>query len=125
MSQRGVSLVKRAALFFAAWLFLVPQALAGEHVRAASSSPTSPQPAPAPSARVWSRPVTFAVVPVTISVAVTKPAQPASEQVYVDLRSPDGRRRTFTVEGGPSAIQTQPVLVLRPGQSVTIRLVAK
>jgi hypothetical protein len=66
--------------------------------------------------------VTVAVVPVAITVAVTKPAQPRPEPVYVDLRGPDGQVRRFAVEGGREVIRTQPVMVLRPGQSVTVQV---
>jgi hypothetical protein len=66
-----------------------------------------------------------AVAPVTISVVVTEPVRPATEQMRVDLRGPDGQVRSFALEGGRDAIQSQPVVVLRPGESVTIRLAAK
>jgi hypothetical protein len=125
ISQHRISLVKRAVLFTTAFLLLAPQVLAGEHVRSANQSPSPAQPTPGIVPRVLPRPVTVAWTPVTISVAVTRPATPAPGEVLVDLRSPDGQRRTFSVEGGPSAIQTQPVLVLRPGESITIRLAAK
>ncbi len=127
MSQQRVSWAKHTVLLTAAFLLLAPEILAGEHVRAADN-PTAPTPRPAAPvtiARRFTPPVAVVVVPVTVSVAVTPPAKPAAEEVYVDLRGPDGQRRTFSVEGGPGAIRTQPVMVLRPGQSVTVRLALK
>jgi hypothetical protein len=41
----------------------------------------------------------------------------------VNLRSPDGQVRRFPVEGGLKAIEVTRV-VIRPGQSVTIRWMA-
>ena len=127
MSQHCVSWVKQAVLLTAALLLLAPEVLAGEHVRAAGSPKAAPPPTATPVtvARGFAQPVAVVVVPVTISVAVTKPAKPAAEEVYVDLRGPDGQSRTFSVEGGPGAIRTQPVMVLHPGQSVTVRLALK
>jgi hypothetical protein len=99
-------------------------AVAGEHVRSnpnwsgtQNSGPSSSQPAPAPVARL---------VPgrVAISVVVVTQPQPLSEPVYINLRGPDGEVRRFPVEGGRSAIQSSPAVVLRPGQSVTIRWLA-
>jgi hypothetical protein len=43
--------------------------------------------------------------------------------LVVSLRGPDGEVRRFPVEGGRSAIETYQV-VLRPGTSITIRLLA-
>jgi hypothetical protein len=100
-------------------------AVAGEHVRSnpnwsgtqnSSPSYSQPQPAPAPVVRL---------VPVRVAISVVAtPPQPAQEPVYVNLRGPDGQVRRFPVEGGRAAIQSAPVVVLRPGQSVTIRWVA-
>jgi hypothetical protein len=59
-----------------------------------------------------------------MSVVVTVPAQPTTEPVYVDIRGPDGQVRSYEVEGGREAIQYRQVVV-RPGGSVTIRLVAR
>jgi hypothetical protein len=60
---------------------------------------------------------------VAVGVQVTIPGQPAKAPVYVNLQGPDGQKRRFLVEGGREAIQTQQV-VIRPGQSVTLRWVA-
>ena len=59
-----------------------------------------------------------------VSVIVTTPVQPTAAPVYVDIRGPDGQVRRFPVEGGRAAIQAAPAVVLRPGQSVTIRWMA-
>jgi hypothetical protein len=109
----------KGAVLLAALLVAAPQVLAGGRVYAGRATPSS-QPAPAPVVRT--APV---VVPVTVSVVVTEPARSATEQMRVDLRGPDGQLRSFALEGGRDAIQSQPVLVLRPGQSLTIRLAAK
>jgi hypothetical protein len=42
--------------------------------------------------------------------------------VYVNLRGPDGQVRRFPVEGGRQAIQSPQVIVLRPGSTVTVRV---
>src|SRR5262249_34698982 len=64
-----------------------------------------------------------AVPPVTIAVSVAEPPQTATESAYVNLRGPDGQLRRFAVEGGREALSSR-VGVLRPGESVTIRLTA-
>jgi hypothetical protein len=64
------------------------------------------------------------VAPAPMSIAVTVPARPATEPVYVDLRGPDGQVRSYLVEGGQEAIQYRQIAV-RPGGSVTIRLAAR
>jgi hypothetical protein len=63
------------------------------------------------------------VRPAAVSIVVAPPAPVAEEPLSVDLRGPDGQIRRFPVEGGRAAIQTTQV-VLRPGESVTIRWVA-
>jgi hypothetical protein len=120
MLWRTVPFVKEVVLLGATFLLLVPQVLAGEHVRAGDRPTGQTQPASAPVARA--APVTIAVAPVTISVAVTTPSKLATDQVYVNLRGPDGQLRRFPIEGGRGAIQSPPVVVLRPGQSVTIHM---
>jgi hypothetical protein len=114
MSWRITSYVKDAALIGAVWFFLLPQVQAGDRVHAPTATVTYSQPTASPVARAGSSPV-------TISVVLPAPAQPTREQLTVNLRGPDGQMRRFPVEGGRSAIQTPPVLVLRSGQSVTIR----
>jgi hypothetical protein len=61
---------------------------------------------------------------VTLSVVVTPAPRPAVAPYYVDLRGPDGQVRRFPVEGGRAAIQAPPVVVLRPGETLTLRLQA-
>jgi hypothetical protein len=100
-------------LFAAAFLLTAPEVRAGV-VHTGSGSTTRPAPAPAPA----TRPVPQAV---TISVAVTAPAQAATEPAYTNLRGPDGLLRRFAVEGGREALSSR-VVVLRPGESLTIRL---
>jgi hypothetical protein len=61
----------------------------------------------------------------TISITKATASAPAREPVYVTLRGPDGQTRRFAVEGGPAAIEPVQAVVLRPGQSVTIRWVSR
>lgn len=117
MLGRGMLCVTKAALAAAAFLVAVPPLCAGDRVRASDRSTTPSQPASAPVAR----PLPLSA---RIAVVVSPSPQPPREQVYVDLRGPDGQMRRFPVEGGPTAIQTPQVMVLRPGQSVTIQWVA-
>jgi hypothetical protein len=112
MSRRSVSVVTFALV--AALLLTAPRALAGEHVRAGHQT-TRPQPAPVVVAR-------SAPAPVTISLTVPAPATPgAADGAYISLRGPDGQLRRFAVEGGAEAVSSR-VVVLRPGESLTIRL---
>jgi hypothetical protein len=113
------------ALLAAAGLLSPRVAVAGEHVRggdvvsAARATPRSspPQPTNAPVVRSAGFQVAVTVVP-------PAPTRPAKAPVYVNLRGPDGQTRRFLVEGGAAAIEA-PQLVLRPGQSVTIRFAAR
>jgi len=116
MARRSVPVLKGALGTLVAALLLGAPALAGDRVRAPSRPTTGAQPASAPVARVPAQPV-------TISFVVTQPSQPAREPLSVALRGPDGQVRRFVVEGGLSAIQYRQV-VLRPGQSVSIRWMA-
>jgi hypothetical protein len=122
MKRRVFSVTGVMVLVAAVSLLPPGGAVAGEHVRSspttqyASASYPQPQSAPAPAVRL-------VPVRVAISVAVTPP-QTAQDQVYVNLRGPDGEVRRFPVEGGRAAIQSSPAVVLRPGQSVTIRWMA-
>jgi hypothetical protein len=118
MWHRWVSWLKGAGLATAA-LLLAPPVLAGGgggtyHSTSRVVARSGPAPAPSVVAPAVARPV---------SVVVTIPPQPAKKPVYVNLRGPDGEARRFLVEGGRAAIQYRQ-LVLRPGQSVTIRWVA-
>jgi hypothetical protein len=111
--------VKGAALAAATLLLIAPQVHAGPAVRAGDAH-NAMQPSPPPQLV----PVIQVVqVPVLVSVAVTVVPQPAVESVQVNLRGPGGELRRFPVEGGRQAIQYEQI-VLRPGQSVTIRWVA-
>jgi hypothetical protein len=115
MFRRRVPFVKEAALVAAAFLLSAPLLSAGErvHTRARPAAPTQPAGPVAVAASATS----FAVV-----VTSTRPAEP----YYVTIRGPDGEVRRFPVEGGPAAIQYQSApVVLRPGESVTLRLVAR
>jgi hypothetical protein len=98
-------------------LVAATQALAGEHVRAGHAVITQSQPAPVVAARA-------AASTVTVSLAVPAQVPAPSEPAYISLRGPDGQVRRFAVEGGSEALATR-VVVLRPGESVTIRLAAK
>jgi hypothetical protein len=113
MSYSRIPFVKKVALVAAAFSLLSCDVLAGEHVRA-GSQPYRPEAAPAP---------VFRAVPYSTSVSVVvTPAQPKMESVVIGLRGPDGELRRFPLEGGRAAVQAP--IVLRPGQSVTIRWVA-
>jgi hypothetical protein len=61
---------------------------------------------------------------VTLSVVMAAPSRPEPESVVANLRGPDGKVRQFPLEGGRDAIQAPPQVVLRPGESVTIRWTA-
>ena len=119
MSRRSVSRVKGAALAAATLLLIAPQVHAGPAVRAGDAH-NAMQPSPPPQLV----PVIQVVqVPVLVSVAVTVARQPTKGSIEVNLRGPDGQLRRFPVEGGREAIEYEQI-VLRPGQSVTIRWVA-
>ncbi len=116
MAWRSVPFVKEAALVAAAFLLAIPPARAGDKEHGATRRTPSAQSA-------HTHVVRAAPQPAAISVVVTTPARPAQKPVYVDLLGPDGQVRRFLVEGGRAAIQFQQV-VLRPGQSLTIRWLA-
>jgi hypothetical protein len=48
---------------------------------------------------------------------------PEPAPVYVTVRGPDGELRRFPLEGGREAIQTRQIVV-RPGESATLQIVA-
>jgi hypothetical protein len=114
MSYRRVPCLKGAGLAAAALLLAPPVLAGGGGGTYHSARQVVARPAPAVVAPALARPV---------SVVVTIPPQPAKKPVYVTLRGPDGEVRRFLLEGGRAAIQYRQV-VLRPGQSVTIRWVA-
>jgi hypothetical protein len=107
---------KAALLSAAAFLLMAPQVVAGV-VHTGSQSTTRPAPVPAPAARQLPPPV-------TISVAVTAPAEAAPQPANLSLRGPDGQIRRFAVEGGADALPSR-VVILRPGESLTIPLAAR
>jgi hypothetical protein len=112
MSWRYVAFVTKAALLVAALLLAVPQVRAGDRDHAAK--PTAPRPQPVPIPVVRAMPQSMAV-----SVVVTMPVQPSKEQLYVNLRGPDGQVRRFPVESR-AAIQYRKVIV-HAGETLTIR----
>jgi hypothetical protein len=108
-------LVKAGALL-ATFLLAAPPMLAGDRVHAPSQPAPQSQPVTVRATRVTS-------ASVTIAVAVVDPTPAAPEAAYINLRGPDGQVRRFAVEGGREALASR-VVVLRPGESVTIRLAA-
>jgi hypothetical protein len=103
---------------FAVFVLSSATADAGEHVRSGGGTITrSSQPSPAPASVVRAAPIRM-----TIQVAPAAP-QPTKAPLEVNLRGPDGQVRRFPVEGGYAAIRWTQV-VIRPGQSVTIRWMA-
>jgi hypothetical protein len=91
-------------------------ALAGDRVRAAHYVIPPTRPVVATVVRPG--------VPVTIEIAVTTPVEPASDNAVIRLRGPDGQVRRFAVEGGPEALASR-IVILRPGESITLRLGSK
>jgi hypothetical protein len=118
MSGRSVFFVMGAALIAVVMLGPVPPVLAGPQYHAPQPTYQPLPPAPPPPTPHWGAST------VSVSVAVNPTPRPAPEPYYVNIRGPDGQVRRFPVEGGPAAIQSPSVVVLRPGQSVTIRWVA-
>jgi hypothetical protein len=112
---RIVAIAKAVLLSAAALLVLAPPVLGGV-VHSGNGSSSSPAPAPAPAVR----PPPAAV---TISIAVPMPAQDTAQSAYLNLRGPSGQVRRFAVEGGAEQLSAR-VVILRPGQSVTIPVVA-
>jgi len=116
MSRRNVSVVMTAALL-TAFLLTTSHGQAGEHVRAGNQVIIQTLPAPAFVARP-------APGPVSISITMAgAPATATNEAAYVNLRGPDGQLRRFAVVGGPQALSSR-VIVLRPGESLSIQWVA-
>jgi hypothetical protein len=60
---------------------------------------------------------------VIISVTPSAAAPAGGESASISLRGPDGQLRRFAVEGGAAELSSR-VIVLRPGESLTIRLTA-
>jgi hypothetical protein len=115
MAQRRLSFGKGVRLI-AALLLLTSSVLAGDRVHSPSPPPPEPKPTPAP--------VVYHTQPVTITIDVEKSAQPMKDSLTVRLRGPDGQVRRYPVEGGWKSIQIARPVVLRPGQTITIRWVA-
>jgi hypothetical protein len=113
MSWRCVCFLEQGVLFAASFLLLAPPVLAGEVVRAPKRPTTPSRPAPVPVVRAAPRPV-------ALVVSLRTPARAAPEPVDVELRGPDGSVRRFVLEGAHDVIQS-PQLVLRPGDSLTLR----
>jgi hypothetical protein len=104
-------------------VFLLPASLtAGDRVRSPSAPPAR-SPSVSYAQRTYS-PYRGASTQVTVSVASPTPSEPAPETGLVALRGPDGQVRRFAVEGGLTALQSPQVVIIRPGQSVTIRWAA-
>jgi len=102
-----------AAVLVAAVFLATPAAVeAGDRVHAASRPIIGAAPAPAPAIRVGP-PLAFSLV-----VRLFEPIAP--EPASITLRGPDGSVRRFAVEGGHDAIDV-PRVVLRPGDSLTLR----
>jgi len=116
MSRRDACFVKLAALVAGALLLTATPVLAGDRVHAPSQTVSRSQPRSVP----FLRPV---LLPVTISLSLVDPAQAAFETPYITLRGPDGLLRRFALEGGPDEVSSR-VVVLQPGQSLTVRLTA-
>jgi hypothetical protein len=115
------SFAMAAALVAAVFLLLAPPVLAGPTYHAPQPQPAPHHPAAPP------RPLGASYAmgsPVTVSVVVAPAPRPPEPAFYVNLRGPDGVVRRFPVEGGRAAIQAPPVVVLRPGESVTLHLQA-
>jgi hypothetical protein len=115
MSPQNTRILKGAVLI-AAFLLLVPQALAGEHVRAGKPPVIRSRPAFTAVAHAGPQPE-------IVSVIVTTPVQPTAAPVYVDIRGPDGQVRRFPVEGGRAAIQYRQV-ILHAGEMLTLHWTA-
>lgn len=112
MFGQSAPFITRAALAVSAFLLSTSALTAGEHVHA-RVRPATQTPAAA---------VVFAPPATSFVVVVTTPVEPYT----VTLRGSDGGVRRFPVEGGPAAIEYRSApVVLRPGQSVTLRWVAK
>ena len=60
----------------------------------------------------------------TIAVAATPTAPVAGETPSISLRGPDGQLRSFPVEGGADEMRSR-IVILRPGDSLTIQWTAK
>ncbi len=117
MVTRSVWLAKGAGLL-ASCLLLVSPVLAGPQHHPTRDQAFYAQPAPPPVVKVVQHPISIGVVATTSVRAKT-------ETFTVRLRGPGGEVREFPVEGGASSIEVVRPIVLYPGQSVTIRLVAK
>ena len=121
MNWRTCSIFGTWAVLVAGLLFSPGVAVAGPAVRAGAgwSTQSSHSAAPQRVAPSFARAVP---VRVNLSLPGMTANQPAKEPVYANLRGPDGQTRRFLVEGGRAAIRYTNVVV-RPGQSVTIRWV--
>jgi hypothetical protein len=119
MLQKATSVLVPVVLVAAVFVLPSRVAVAGG-VALSNPDPGYARSAPSQAKRA---PVVYSAPGAGVSVRVSIPGQPAKAPVYVTLRGPDGTMRRFLVEGGREAIQSSQV-VLRPGQSMTIRWVA-
>jgi hypothetical protein len=110
-----VAVAKTAFLSAGTFFLLAPPVLGGV-VHSGNGSSSRPAPAPAPAVRPL--PAT-----VTISVEVATQAQDTAPSASLSLRGPSGKVRRFAVEGGAEQLSTR-IVILRPGESVTIPVVA-
>ena len=115
MSRRSL-LLKSLGVLSAALLLTAAPALAGDRVRAANHLTYPSKPAAPVVAR--------AGTPVTIQIAVATVAEPAAAAAVIKLRGPDGQVRSFPVEGGTEGLASR-IIILRPGESITLRLSTK
>jgi hypothetical protein len=115
MSGPRATWVKAAALAAAACVLMVAPVLAGPAYHAPAPQIVTLHPVLLPAAFGGSPPVSFVV-------SVAPAPRPAPAPFAVAIRGPDGQVRRFAVEGGRAAIQAPPVVVLHPGESVTVQL---
>ncbi len=117
MSRRNGFVVTAAVLAAAICLASASPARAGDRVHAA-----------VPTVSRTVSPVVSLVrpllLPVTISITPVAAIPASDERGIISLRGPDGQVRHFPVEGGAEAFSRR-VIVLRPGDSVTIQLAAR
>jgi hypothetical protein len=114
MSVRCLRLLRMVSFSVAVLLLASSGLRAGDRVL--STTHPAIKPAPPPTVRP--------LIPMeTVGVTVSLPRPAVKEPTFIQLRGPDGRVRSFPIEGGTDAI-TYTSVVLRPGQSVTIHLAA-
>jgi hypothetical protein len=110
--------VRGAVLVAAALVLSAPPVLGGDRVHSSNRQAVQSQPAPV------AHRVVLSAESVALSVTLTTESEVVGEPAYVTLRGPDGQLRRFPVEGGAGAVPAR-IVVLRPGESVSIRVAAK